>query len=187
MTALAADMLHRPRQPLPLYRRQAMPLSHTDVRRILEILDSAEHLESLDITVGEFELHARKPGASSALRERAPQAAATAGSAAPSQVAIAAAPAGEPAALTEVPAGLVAVRSPMVGTFYLRPSPDQPPFVAVGSTVHAGDTVCLVEVMKMFNTVKAGVAGTVERIVIDNGKPVQHDQIVMLIKPIKEA
>jgi acetyl-CoA carboxylase biotin carboxyl carrier protein len=150
-------------KPLPLYRRQAMPLSHTDVRRILEILDSAEHLESLDVTVGEFELHARKPGA------------------------VAAAPAGAPEALSEVPAGLVAVRSPMVGTFYLRPSPDQPAFVTVGGTVQAGDTVCLVEVMKMFNSVKAEVSGTVERIAVDNGKPVQHDQIVMLIKPAKES
>jgi acetyl-CoA carboxylase biotin carboxyl carrier protein len=52
-----------------------MPLSHTDVRRILEILDSAAHLESLDLTVGEFELHARKPGASSAARDRSPLAA----------------------------------------------------------------------------------------------------------------
>jgi acetyl-CoA carboxylase biotin carboxyl carrier protein len=75
----------------------------------------------------------------------------------------------------------------MVGTFYMRPSPDQPRFVEVGSTVQAGDTVCLVEVMKMFNSVQAGVAGIVERIVIDDGKPVQHDQIVMLIKPTKEA
>jgi acetyl-CoA carboxylase biotin carboxyl carrier protein len=89
-----------------------------------------------------------------------------------------------PQALTEVPAGLVAVRSPMVGTFYLRPSPDQPPFVTVGATVQADDTVCLVEVMKMFNTVKADVAGTVERILVETGKPVQHDQIVMLIKPL---
>jgi len=163
-----------------------MPLSHTDVRRILEILDSAAHLESLDVTVGDFELHARKPGASSALVERVPprqpgrranQADAPAG----------AAPVEQQEALAEVPEGLVAVRAPMVGTFYLRPSPDQPPFVTVGSTVQADDTVCLVEVMKMFNSVKAGITGTVERIVIENGKPVQHDQIVMLIKPAQEA
>jgi acetyl-CoA carboxylase biotin carboxyl carrier protein len=69
----------------------------------------------------------------------------------------------------------------------MRPSPDQPRFVEVGSAVHAGDTVCLVEVMKMFNSVQAGVAGTVERILIDDGKPVQHDQIVMLIKPSQVA
>ena len=166
-----------------------MPLSHSDVRRILEILDSAEHLESLDVTVGEFELHARKPGALTAARETAPRrVAGQAAKPAPAQTAAtASAAAATPEPLTDVPEGLVAVRSPMVGTFYLRPSPDQPPFVAVGSTVKADDTVCLVEVMKMFNTVKAGIAGTVERIVIDNGKPVQHDQIVMLIKPAKEA
>src|SRR5687767_4671203 len=120
-----------------------MPLSHTDVRRILEILDSAEHLESLDVTVGEFELHERKPRALSAARERSPLAT-HAGSVAPSPAAgtaSRAAPAtAAPQVLTEVPAGLVAVRSPMVGTFYMRPSPDQPPFVTVGSPVQAGDT-----------------------------------------------
>ncbi|MGJ7512029.1 acetyl-CoA carboxylase biotin carboxyl carrier protein [Variovorax sp. GT1P44] len=166
-----------------------MPLSHTDVRRILEILDSAAHLESLDVTVGDFELHARKPGASSALVERTPQG--TAGRRADSGPLVespaGASAAAAPETLTEVPEGLIAVRSPMVGSFYLRPSPDQPPFVAVGSMVQADDTVCLVEVMKMFNTVKAGVTGTVERIVIENGKPVQHDQIVMLIKPTPGA
>ena len=161
-----------------------MPLSHTDVRRILEILDDATHLESLDVTVGEFELHARKPGASSALVERAPQVGRPAHQA---EAPAGAAPAEAPEALVEVPEGLIAVRAPMVGSFYLRPSPDQPPFVAVGSTVQADDTVCLVEVMKMFNTVKAEVAGTIERIVVENGKPVQHDQIVMLIQPAKEA
>jgi len=173
-----------------------MPLSHTDVRRILEILDSAEHLESLDVTVGEFELHARKPGASASIRERAPQAsasrpaasaqgAADAAAASAAPAALAAAATAEPEALTEVPEGLVAVRAPMVGTFYLRPSPDQPEFVTVGAAVQAGDTVCLVEVMKMFNTVRSEVAGTVERILVGNGKPVTHDQILMLVKPVK--
>jgi acetyl-CoA carboxylase biotin carboxyl carrier protein len=158
-----------------------MPLSHTDVRRILEILDSAEHLESLDVTVGEFELHARKPGAAAVARDAAPHArAALSAEATP---AVDAAPQAAPEALTEVPEGLVAVRAPMVGTFYLRPSPDQPEFVTVGGSVQADDTVCLVEVMKMFNTVKSDVAGTVERILVANGKPVTHDQIVMLIRP----
>jgi acetyl-CoA carboxylase biotin carboxyl carrier protein len=165
-----------------------MSLSHADVRRILEILDSAEHLESLEVTVGEFELRARKPGASSLAPERAPRTLAKR-AVEVAQAEAPAAAAAETAAdlLQTVPEGLVAVRSPMVGTFYLRPSPDQPEFVRVGGAVQAGDTVCLVEVMKMFNSVKAGVTGTVERIVIDNGKPVHHDQIVMLIKPAKEG
>jgi len=164
-----------------------MPLSHTDVRRILEILDSAEHIESLDVTVGEFQLHARKPGAAAALRERAPQHAPARLAEPALGVDAAAGAVGAAVTLTEVPEGLIAVRAPMVGTFYLRPSPDQPPFVTAGDAVEADDTVCLVEVMKMFNTVKAEVAGTVERIVVENGQSVQHDQIVMLIKPAKEA
>jgi acetyl-CoA carboxylase biotin carboxyl carrier protein len=160
-------------------------LSHTDVRRILQILDSAQFLESLDLKLGEFELHARKAGA-------APRAAAAV-KGPDADVAklepVASAASTEPAAplADQVPEGLVAVRSPMVGTFYLRPSPDQAPFVAVGSAVQPGDTVCLVEVMKMFNTVTAGVAGTVERIEADHGKPVRHNQIVMLIKPAQEG
>ncbi|MFM0342150.1 acetyl-CoA carboxylase biotin carboxyl carrier protein [Paraburkholderia fungorum] len=165
-----------------------MTLSHADVRRILEILDTAANLESLDITVGEFELHARKPGAVRSIRQPATQAAvvraieaATPAADAPTAVAEVEAP------LAEAPPGLIAVRAPMVGTFYLRPSPDQPPFVAVGSVVQAGDTVCLVEVMKMFNSVQAHAGGTVERILISDGKPVQHDQIVMLIKPAQEG
>jgi acetyl-CoA carboxylase biotin carboxyl carrier protein len=164
-----------------------MPLSHGDVRRILEILDSAEHLESLDVTVGDFELHARKPGAAAFARERAPQAGQVAALSDAAQVPETNAQIPAQQVLAEVPEGLVAVRSPMVGTFYLRPSPDQPEFVTVGCTVQAGNTVCLVEVMKMFNTVKTEIAGTVERILVGNGKPVQHDQIVLLIKPTQEA
>ncbi|MGO4326196.1 acetyl-CoA carboxylase biotin carboxyl carrier protein [Cupriavidus sp. 2TAF22] len=164
-----------------------MPLSHTDVRRILEILDSAEHLESLDVTVGEFALHARKPGAAAFAPERAPQSAAPRAAVPAAQAPGTTGASAAPPPLEDVPAGLVAVRAPMVGTFYLHPSPDQPAFVAVGSTVDIGDTVCLVEVMKMFNSVKAEVAGTVERIVVEDGKPVQHGQIVMLMKPAQEG
>ncbi len=169
-----------------------MTLTHADVRRILEILDTAGNLESLDITVGEFELHARKPGAAGAVRQPAAQAAVVRAIEPAAPAAEASAPAAIAAAeveapLAEVPPGLIAVRAPMVGTFYLRPSPDQPPFVAVGSVVQAGDTVCLVEVMKMFNSVQADAAGTVERLLISDSKPVQHGQIVMLIKPAKEG
>jgi len=163
-----------------------MALSHTDVRRILQILDSAEHLESLDLKIGDLELHARKPGAGAHAVAAAMASHAAAPAGAPNATVTAPAEAAEPL-LEQVPEGLVAVRSPMVGTFYLRPSPDQPPFVAVGSAVQPGDTVCLVEVMKMFNTVTAGVAGTVERIEADNAKPVRHNQIVMLIKPAQEV
>jgi len=85
--------------------------------------------------------------------------------------------------LTEVPVGLVAVRAPILGVFYRAPAPGAPPFVEVGSDVRPEDTVCLIEVMKLFNTVKAGVAGRVARILAENGKMVEHDQALLLIEP----
>lgn len=73
------------------------------------------------------------------------------------------------------------VRSPMVGTMYTSPSPDAPPFVAVGQTVKAGDILCIVEAMKMFNEIEADRAGKIISILVDNGEPVEYDQPLFVI------
>jgi acetyl-CoA carboxylase biotin carboxyl carrier protein len=78
---------------------------------------------------------------------------------------------------------MLAVRSPMVGTFYRRPKPDEPPFVEEGSRVEAGAALCIVEAMKLFNTVPAPVAGRVARIVAENGQVVQRDAVLIIIEP----
>lgn len=80
-------------------------------------------------------------------------------------------------------AGLVAVTSPMVGTFYSSPNPDAGPFVSVGSAVSPETVVCLIEAMKVFNEIKADVAGTVERVLVKNGTAVEFGQKLYLIKP----
>ena len=96
---------------------------------------------------------------------------------------------GQTPALPEAPAaappreGLVSVDCPMTGTFYRAPSPDAPPFVEVGSEVNARDTVCLVDVMKLFNSVPAGVAGTVTGICAENEAQVKAGQPLMWIDP----
>jgi acetyl-CoA carboxylase biotin carboxyl carrier protein len=89
----------------------------------------------------------------------------------------------EEAGEVEVPEGLVAVRSPILGIFYRAPKPGAPPFVEVGSQVGAEDTVCLIEVMKLFNTVAAGVAGKVARVCAENGKMVEYNEVLFLIEP----
>ena len=87
-------------------------------------------------------------------------------------------------AITAAPReGLVSVDSPMTGTFYRAPSPVAPPFVEVGSTVAADDTVCLVDVMKLFNSIPAGVAGTVVDICAVNEAQVKAGQPLMWIEP----
>lgn len=78
--------------------------------------------------------------------------------------------------------GLVAIISPMVGTFYRAPSPDSPPFVEIGDRVTPGKVVCIIEAMKLFNEIEAEVTGTVAKILIDNSKPVEYGQKLILIK-----
>jgi acetyl-CoA carboxylase biotin carboxyl carrier protein len=75
-----------------------------------------------------------------------------------------------------------AVTSPMVGTAYLKPSPDAAPFVQKGSTVKAGDTLLIIEAMKVMNPIKAEKGGTITHIMVENGKPVEFGDVLMVIE-----
>jgi acetyl-CoA carboxylase biotin carboxyl carrier protein len=74
------------------------------------------------------------------------------------------------------------VRSPMVGTMYTSPSPDSAPFVTIGQRVKVGETLCIVEAMKMFNEIEADRAGKIVEILVDNGEPVEYDQPLFIIE-----
>lgn len=78
--------------------------------------------------------------------------------------------------------GLLAITSPMVGTFYRSPSPDSPPFVQEGDSVAAGKVVCIIEAMKLFNEIESEVSGKIVKILVENGKPVEYGQKLMLVK-----
>lgn len=75
-----------------------------------------------------------------------------------------------------------ALKSPMVGTFYASPSPDAPPFVKVGQKVNVGDTLCIIEAMKMFNEIEADKAGVVREILLENGQVAEYDQALFIIE-----
>ena len=75
-----------------------------------------------------------------------------------------------------------ALRSPMVGTFYRSAAPDSKPFVEIGQQVNIGDPVCIIEAMKMFNQIDADHAGTIARILVENGQPVEYDQPLLIIE-----
>jgi acetyl-CoA carboxylase biotin carboxyl carrier protein len=98
-----------------------------------------------------------------------------------------AAPSAQPTAAaaksTDEDAGLVAIKSPMVGTFYAAASPDAKPFVSVGSTVDDETDVCVIEAMKVFNNIKAETRGTIAKIVVTNGQTVEFGQTLFLVKP----
>ncbi len=80
-------------------------------------------------------------------------------------------------------AGLVAIESPMVGTFYSSSNPDAPPFTKVGAQIGPGSVVCLVEAMKVFNEIKSEVSGTIERVLVKSGDAVEFGQKLFLVKP----
>lgn len=79
--------------------------------------------------------------------------------------------------------GLLAIESPMVGTFYAAANPDSDPFASVGTSVSASTTVCMVEAMKVFNEIKAECAGTIERVLVENGQAVEFGQRLFMVKP----
>ncbi|OKB66737.1 acetyl-CoA carboxylase, biotin carboxyl carrier protein [Serratia marcescens] len=95
--------------------------------------------------------------------------------------AVASAPAAEASAAPAAMSGHV-VRSPMVGTFYRTPSPDAKAFVEVGQKVNAGDTLCIVEAMKMMNQIEADKSGVVKAILVENGQPVEYDEPLVVIE-----
>ena len=80
----------------------------------------------------------------------------------------------------DVPDGHM-VRSPMVGTYYASPNPDSPPFVKIGQTVKAGETLGIIEAMKMFNPIEADVSGTVRAILVTSGQPIEFDEPMFVI------
>lgn len=79
--------------------------------------------------------------------------------------------------------GLHQVKSPIVGTFYRSPSPESDPFVEIGSRIAKGQTLCIVEAMKLMNEIECDVNGTVQKILIENAQPVEFDQVLFLVKP----
>lgn len=80
-------------------------------------------------------------------------------------------------------ANLIAIKSPIVGTFYRSSSPDKPPYVKVGDVIAAGDVVCIVEAMKLFNEIETEISGKVVKVMVDDASPVEYDQVLFLVDP----
>ena len=77
----------------------------------------------------------------------------------------------------------VTIKSPIIGTLYRKPSPDKPTFVEVGSEIKAGDTVCIIEAMKLFNEIESEVSGKIVKVLVDDSSPVEFDQPLFLVDP----
>ena len=151
-----------------------------DIRKVKKLIELLEEsgIDELEIKEGEESVRISRHSKTPAQQFYAP---------APMQQAPAAAPVAVApvATVTEAPAAPklngFAVKSPMVGTFYRTPAPTSPAFVEVGQTVKVGDTICIVEAMKMMNHITAEKAGVIESILVENGQPVEFDQPLFTI------
>jgi acetyl-CoA carboxylase biotin carboxyl carrier protein len=150
----------------------AMQVDVQLVRDLAALLDDT-NLTEIEVEDGDRKIRvARKAGAVAPAYVAAPAPVA----AAPAAAAPAAAP-----AEAALPSGMT-VRSPIVGTAYLAAEPGAPAFAAVGSTVKQGDTVLIVEAMKVMNAITAPTSGTVKAVLVDNGQPVEYDQPLIVIE-----
>lgn len=149
-----------------------------DIRKIKKLIELIEEsgVAEIEIREGEESVRINRYGSSAPIAQVAPAV----------QAPVAAAPA---PSITEVveeaapaPVSGHAVKSPMVGTVYLAPSPDAAPFVKIGQSVVAGDLLCIVEAMKMFNNIEADVSGVIKECLIENGQPVEYDQPLFTIE-----
>ena len=151
-----------------------------DLRKLKKLIDLVQEsgIAELEITEGEEKVRIARGGAISVapLAAGAP-AAAPAGNVVPQAPIVPATAAAVPAA---APEGHV-VKSPMVGTFYRSPSPEAKPFVEVGATVKAGETICVLEAMKLMNEIEADASGTIKAILVENGQPVEYGQALFII------
>jgi acetyl-CoA carboxylase biotin carboxyl carrier protein len=163
-----------------------MSLSHEDVQHLLQLLDASQ-FDELYLESDGVKLSLRRNGAVGTSHAAAAavasngQAAATQSRAAPAAPSAAAAPVPAPEATSA--AGLLEIRSPMLGTFYSAPKPGAAPFVAPGDRVSPETAVAIIEVMKLMNSVAAGVSGVVVEVLARDGQLVEFDQLLMRVRP----
>ncbi len=167
------------------------PMDVTLLQQIVQLM-SANDLNTVDLRDGERRVVLKRgtpvaPIAPGMGAGYAPPAQYVQPAAAPASPAAAAGagttPAGTTPAAGEDEANLIPIKSPMVGTFYARPSPDAKPFVGVGSQVEEDTDVCIIEAMKVFNNIKAECRGTIVKVLVEDRATVEFGQVLFLVKP----
>jgi len=160
-------------------------LTYDDLLQIVELIKSAEAFSEFHLKIGDIELDLRKSGSSAPVPSSAAAINPT-----PATVEEVAAENPPPAPIrhttqpaVDIPAGSVVIKSPMVGTFYRSPEPGAKPFVEVGQKVVPDTTVCIIEVMKLMNSISAGSAGRITHVLANDAEPVDMGQALIVIDP----
>jgi acetyl-CoA carboxylase biotin carboxyl carrier protein len=153
------------------------PTAVADIRRLIRLVQRTG-IGELEVSSGDrtVRISAFGPGSAAAHLGFAPSA--------PPAERSAAAPSAAPAENPNAPSKTVAITSPMVGSFYRAPAPDADPYVEVGTPVEVGQTVCIVEAMKLMNEIESEVRGTIVKVLVENAQPVEYGQPLFLVEPV---
>jgi acetyl-CoA carboxylase biotin carboxyl carrier protein len=154
-----------------------MTMSHDDIQRIVKLLDDSQ-FDELHLEAEGVKLTLRRNGVPSVLAEQITPASAATPHASPPAIDM---PPATPAPTGEV--SLLEVRAPMLGTFYGAPKPGAEPYVRVGAQVNPDSAVGIIEVMKLMNSISAGVRGVLTEVLVGDGDVVEFDQILMRVRP----
>jgi acetyl-CoA carboxylase biotin carboxyl carrier protein len=156
----------------------------SEIRDLIDFI-SKSGLNEVDIETKELKLHVKREPDQKVFKSTPVMAPV----AASQQVAAAPAPTAAPQAAAPAPKAEKAskntsdIKSPMIGTFYRSNSPDSPPLISVGDKVTKGQTVCIIEAMKLFNEIESEVSGTVVKVMVENSSPVEYDQVLFVVEP----
>ena len=151
-----------------------------DIQSLIKLVNSTS-IDEVSVEKENFRIKIKK---NSPQLMAAPMAVAPAPIPVQSAAPAAAAPAVEkPAAEEKSASNLVEIKSPMIGTFYRRPSPDKPNFAEVGDTIGKGDIVCIIEAMKLFNEIESEISGKIVKVLVEDSQPVEYDQPLFLVEP----
>ncbi len=163
-------------------------MEYKQIQELIKTINKS-NISELTVEEGDFKITIKQesaqpqyvavPQAPAPVHHIAPQHAAAP---APAPSAAPAAPASAPAAAPAA-GNAVTIKSPMIGTFYRSPSPDKPVFVNVGDEIKAGQVLCIIEAMKLFNEIESEVSGVVVKVLADDSSPVEYDQPLFLVEP----
>ncbi len=158
------------------------PMKAKEIRDLIDFI-SQSGLEEVNIETEEFKIKVKRNAemAANTVMAAAP---APAPVAAPAPAAAPAAPApSAPAAAASDDAKYQTIKAPMIGTFYRSANPESDAFVQIGDKVTAGQTVCIIEAMKLFNEIESEISGTIVKVLVDNASPIEYDQPLFLVDP----
>ena len=157
----------------------------TEIRDLIDFI-SKSGLNEVNIETSELKLNVKREPDQKVFKSTPVIAPVAAAAPVVASAPVAAAPAAPKAAAAEPASSgkkTVDIKSPMIGTFYRSGNPDTPPFVSVGDKVSKGQTVCIIEAMKLFNEIESEVSGTIVKVMVENSSPVEYDQVLFVVEP----